>query len=589
MKNKFLLRSTIAVVAGVFLAAGSASGQTQLDKKAVLNKFLVNSGKIPARHSKLLSSGMQNLMHLTSTLNAKHSKAGIGDDGGLFNGHGKTLGQAQPKGQILSNALRAAALANSEGPGETIRVSNPALDFLNSATTGFTQSESSSAWCGNTIVAGYNDSGAFLRTAGVNFLGAWSFSSASYSHDGGKTFVDVGFLNPGPTAPGASSPNFIAGDPVIACTSPSQFYYASIFASGQDSGGNFFNGVAINTSGDGGQTWSAPVAAVAKDFSHAIDKPWLAADPTNAKRLYVTYTDFDFSFPTTGTCANDSRLAVELVASTDGGNTWGAPVVIDEECGASFNGVTGSNVLVGPDGKVYVGFEFYPVTPNNEIHIRTSADHGQTFGAPVVVTNAVVPNGDAGLGHLQGGFRNNEFPQLAIDRTSKASRGTLYVAWSDGRNNQVVDISTFTGTYAYPDILVAKSTDSGQTFSSPATVSPTPSDFAGAGRDQFFPGIAVDKDGEVGVCYYDRRDQPDNSVIDRYCSVSRNQGASWDEQRVSFSEWLPLHSADGLINPTYIGDYDAITGDFLLGSDGFFGTFEIQTNGNPDVFAKKFF
>jgi hypothetical protein len=261
-------------------------------------------------------------------------------------------------------------------------------------------------------------------------------------------------------------------------------------------------------------------------------------------------------------------------------------VVIDEECGASLNGVQGSNVLVGPDGKVYVGFEFFPVTPDNEIHIRTSADHGQTFGAPVAITNAVVPNGAGGA--LQGGFRNNEFPQLAIDRTKKSSRGTLYVAWSDGRNNQVVDISSFTGTYAYPDILVATSTDSGQTFSNPATVSPTPADFEGAGRDQFFPGIAVDEDGKVGVCYYDRRGQPDNSVIDRYCSVSRNQGASWDEQQVSFSQWLPLHSADGLINTVYIGDYDALTSDFLLRNDGFFGSFEIQINGNPDVFAKKF-
>jgi len=29
------------------------------------------------------------------------------------------------------------------------------------------------------------------------------------------------------------------------------------------------------------------------------------------------------------------------------------------------------------------------------------------------------------------------------------------------------------------------------------------------------------------VCYYDRRQDPQNTVIDRYCSVSQNQGASW--------------------------------------------------------------
>jgi len=77
-------------------------------------------------------------------------------------------------------------------------------------------------------------------------------------------------------------------------------------------------------------------------------------------------------------------------------------------------------------------------------------------------------------------------------------------------------------------------------------------------------------------------------IFSRFCSVSHNHGASWTEQRVSNSNWLPIHHADGLINRTYIGDYDTLTSDFLLGKDGFFGTFEIQTNGNPDVFAKKF-
>jgi len=44
----------------------------------------------------------------------------------------------------------------------------------------------------------------------------------------------------------------------------------------------------------------------------------------NPKRLYVTYTDFDFSFTSAG-CPNDIRLAIELVTSADGGQTWPAP------------------------------------------------------------------------------------------------------------------------------------------------------------------------------------------------------------------------------------------------------------------------
>lgn len=303
---------------------------------------------------------------------------------------------------------------------------------MNSAMAGFTQSETSAAWCGNTVVAGYNDSGAFARTAGVDYFGPWSFSSASYSNDGGRTFVDIGFLNPG-----TNPINFIAGDPVLACTSPTQFYYASIFASGQDSSGAFFNGVALNISSDGGQTWGNPVAAVAKDFNHGIDKPWLAADPTNANRLYVTYTDFDLSgfFGSPGArCPNDIRYAIELVASANGGSTWGTPVIVHEECffAGGHNGVQGSNPVVAQDGTVYVGYEFYPgAVPNKEIRLAKSTDHGQTFGAPVKVSN-VLPNGNFGL--LQGSFRNNEFPQVAVDRSRGASQGTIYVAgWKQSR------------------------------------------------------------------------------------------------------------------------------------------------------------
>lgn len=581
--KKYLFKLFAALTVSVTLMAAGISAQTKLDRKALLNKFLVNSGKMTAKQRGLLSSGMQNFAQIANNLNKEHTKAGIGDNGGTYTGPP----QAQPHAQILSHALRNAALASAAGPGGTTRVSNPALDFLTSVVAGFTQSESSSAWCGNTIVAGYNDSGAYLRTAGINFAGAWSFNGVSVSVNGGKSFVDLGYLNPG-----SDPANFLSGDPVVTCSSPRQFYYSSIFstATPPDSNGNRnpLTAIAVNTSGNGGLSWGAPVAAVAKDgFSHGLDKPWMTVDPSNPLQLYVTYTDFDSSFPATGTCANDSRIAIELVSSSDGGNTWSAPVVIDEECGASSNGVQGSNVIVSPNGKVYVAYEFIPgLTPNNEIHFRRSLDNGKTFGKTIVIANDVVPNGAGGA--LQGGFRNNEFPQLAVDRTNNSSRGTIYVAWSDGKNNVIPDIQSPTGTYAFPDVVVAKSTDYGVSFGSSNAVSPTPGSFTGSGRDQFFPGIAVDKNGKVGVCYYDRRSDSENTVVDRFCSVSHNQGATWTEQRVSISNWVPAHGTDALINGVYIGDYDALASDFLLGNDGFFGTFEIQINGNPDVFAKKF-
>jgi len=576
IKAKSLPFALGVFVTACAILAVTASAQSTFDKKAFLKKFLDASAKIPAKHQKLLSSGYENFLRIANAVNEGHIKAGIGDDGGLIN-----------NGFAVHAALSAHPQLLSAGPGGTTRVSNPALDFVNSVMTGFTQSETSTAWCGTQVVSAYNDSGAFLRTEGVNFNAAWSFNGVSVSVNGGKSFTDLSLLNPG-TDPA----NFLGGDPVVTCNSTSQFYYSSIFstATPPDSMGNRnpLSAVSVSSSVNGGVSWGSPAAAIAKDgFSHSLDKPWMTIDPTNPLRLFVTYTDFDASFPTTGTCANDFRIAIELVSSQDGGNTWSAPVVIDEECGASLNGVQGSNVIVSPGGKVYVAYEFIPgLTPNNEIHFRTSLDHGQTFGTTVVVNSEVVPNGAGGL--LQGGFRNNEFPQLAVDRSDGSSHGAIYVVWSDGRDNQIVDIGSPTGTYAFPDILISKSTDYGKSFSQPIAISPTPADFSGAGRDQFFPGVAVDKNGRVAVCYYDRREDPNNTTIDRYCSVSHNHGATWNEQQVSYSDWLPLHSSDQLINPTYIGDYDALTSDFLLGSGGFIGSFEIQNNGNPDVLAKKF-
>ena len=43
-------------------------------------------------------------------------------------------------------------------------ISNPSTDFLFSLMAGFTQSETSTAWCGNHVVVGFNDSGSFFES-----------------------------------------------------------------------------------------------------------------------------------------------------------------------------------------------------------------------------------------------------------------------------------------------------------------------------------------------------------------------------------------------------------------------------------------
>ena len=70
--------------------------------------------------------------------------------------------------------------ASSHGP---VPVSDASLDYVFSRFSGFTQSESSTAWCGDNIVVGFNDSGADLRSF-VDQVGGRSFSSVGVSHNG---------------------------------------------------------------------------------------------------------------------------------------------------------------------------------------------------------------------------------------------------------------------------------------------------------------------------------------------------------------------------------------------------------------------
>jgi hypothetical protein len=116
----------------------------------------------------------------------------------------------------------------------------------------------------------------------------------------------------------------------------------------------------------------------------------------------------------------------------------------------------------------------------------------------------------------------------------------------------------------------------------------------GRGTDHFQPGVAVDKTGTVGVCWYDRRNDPINLTIARFCATSRDSGATWTNQAVTLRNWLPFHAGDAFVNPYYLGDYDGLTHDVTAASPGFTGAFgNVELLGgafvpNQDVFLVHF-
>jgi hypothetical protein len=562
MKAKFFASLSLGLLS---LVAGMPTLSAQVDAarlKAIntrMQQQVKAYNRFPASHQQLMD-GNSNMVHLAGVLK------------------NMTPSLAKQMSRPAFSALFKAQAAPPAGSGVSA-VSDPSTDLDFSSFEGFTQSETSTAWCGNNVVVGFNDSGSFAQTL-FSGTGGLSFSGIALSVNRGKTFKDLG-----PVPPGTNPANFLGGDPQVGCTSSSNFYYAQLFST-SDSSGNPIASVAFSNSTDGGATWSDPIPAVNKDGNaHQVDKEWLGVDPSNPKRMYISYTDFDFTFSNPA-CPGDLRTAIEVVASTNGGKTWGAPKVVDTICGFT-DAVQGSHVVVSSTGQVNLAWAHFSNFPIGARELRfTSYPAGGKPGTFTVV-DGVIGGGDTFF--LQGGFRDFLGLDMNVDHSGGPTDGTIYVTWDDGRDKSIPDIGSQTGLYSFDDVLLRFSVDGGVSWGfAPIKINSDMQPRVGYGHDHYQPGIAVDSTGKVGACWYDRRDDSENFAIERFCATSTN-GIAWTNSKVGLTPFAPMHGIDGFINSVYMGDYDGLATDFTKTNAGFIGAFEYMgSSSNPDIKAFSF-
>lgn len=559
MKSRIFVRFSSGAAALGLLTCSLASAQLSVEKVSATNHILQ---QMKATINKLRLSNQQML----------DGYANISNLADVWRVYGMLL--TDPS--FVAHAKTAAATATTG----IVRVSDPVSDLAYSSFAGFTQSETSAARCGANVVIGYNDSGSIFETP-FFFTGSGgeSFSGASYSTDWGETFTDIGPINPGP-----STFNFLGGDPVVTCANPHIFHYTQIFTYDTASG-NPEAAVAISTSTDGGMTWGDPVAAISKDGNfHLLDKPWSTIDPSNHHHIFISYTDLDSS--ETNSCGTNfpMRTAIEFIESLDGGVTWSHPKVAIAVCGSA--GVQGSQIVVNSKGTMYIAWmnlgSNFPIGPRS---IQISSYAKSVLSKPVTVDSSVQPGGDSY--YLQGEFRDVLDMSMAIDHSGTSTDGTLYITWGDGRDKEISDPIATQGFYAFDDVFLRVSVDGGKTWGTASSkVNSDTQPRVGIGRDHFQPGVAVDKRGYVGICWYDRRGDPENFAIRRHCAQSSDAGATFSDNDIGINAFAPTHSIDAFVNPAYMGDYDQMTSDFMNWGGGFIGGFETQTvRGNPDVVA----
>jgi hypothetical protein len=340
-------------------------------------------------------------------------------------------------------------------------------------------------------------------------------------------------------------------------------------------------GFAVST--DGGKKWRTglipKVSTVNGGTYQGASDPWVAFGPGN--RVYYTSLLFN-------SLQENNALAVST--STDGGQTWGDPViahqssnefddkqaiVVDNRNDSPYKGrlylgwdsvndtsqilrvnysadgglsftqpvvlhSQGVNIgfipLVGPRGVVHAFWTHADIINNAlgnfAVWTSRSDDGGDTWSAPSVVA----PFSPTGVQDLRTG---GILPSAALDPRN----GSIYVVWQEDR---------FTPGVA--QVMMTRSTNGGASWTAPRIISDGPRNAA-----NFTPAVVVNPLGKVGVLYSSLRNDPARRYgVDTYITFSLNGGRSFTRSTRLSTQTFDARFAALAEGGFFLGDYQGL-------------------------------
>ena len=372
-----------------------------------------------------------------------------------------------------------------------------------------------------------------------------------------------------------STGNYFEGEPYIAVNPKNQQHIVAAWM-----GFQLNNKVVIKSSisMDGGNTWSSPIWQPHTSASFSSADVSLGFD--NNGNLFMSYIDFDN--------INHSQGQVLLRKSTDGGFSWSNPteVISMADCPNKLCidrpwmaiDISGTNT----DGTIYItsmnANQPTLVNPPYNPYIAVSTDGGNSFATPRTIDStgflagstipqpmpSPVVNSNGKLSTIFPSYLASQslFPRLIFaESTTKAASFNYKIAYQGGdfgASEQLLKAGPLlrsnpanpnhyiylflSDLYDGSDIMMIETTDGGNSWSNLKRIN---QDTQGNGKLQDLIWADFDNDGDLVVCWRDRRNASGNTFqnpTEIFASVRYNNEPDF-EPDFAISSQLVSHDA----------------------------------------------